>query len=121
MLRHHSVTEFLMLDLCRINRAMVIVRPREPFFVWADSLDGQEPRARSLGADFLISAFLIADTEDPKNEIKRHYRSIFEENLLGWCRLADDWPRDRSWAVFQQWFEVQIVDAVFDLADEEPM
>jgi hypothetical protein len=71
-----------MLDLCRINRAMVIVRPREPFFVWADSLDGQEPRARSLGADFLISAFLIADTEDPKNEIKRHVFDLADEEPM---------------------------------------
>jgi hypothetical protein len=69
----------------------------------------------------LTSAFLVSNVDKPKEEIMRHYRSIFEEKLLGWCRLAEFWPADRSWAAFQKWFDVQIVDGVFDLADDEPI
>jgi hypothetical protein len=75
-----------MLCLLRINRAVLIVRPREAFFTWADGLDQTEPRARSLGADCLTSAFLVSDVDKPKEEIRRHYRSIFEEKLFGWFR-----------------------------------
>jgi hypothetical protein len=101
-----------------INRALIIVRPKEPFFAWADSLDQTEPRARSLGADILTSAFLVSDEGEPKAQVKRNYRMIFDEKLLGWCRLPGLWPKDRSWAAFLQWFEVEIVRDVFDLCDE---
>jgi hypothetical protein len=53
-------------DLLRVNRAVAIVRPQEPFLEWADALDQQEPRARSLGIDSLTSAFLVPDVDRPK-------------------------------------------------------
>jgi hypothetical protein len=100
---------------------VVIIRPKEPFFEWADSHDNEEPRARSLGVDFLTSTILVSDEHVAMEQIKQHFRSIFEEMLLGWCRSTDLWPRDRSWTVFQRWFDVQIVESVFEFADEEPI
>jgi hypothetical protein len=45
-------------------------------------LEGLHEVDHLLGADFLISAFLIADTEDPKNEIKRHVFDLADEEPM---------------------------------------
>jgi hypothetical protein len=45
-------------------------------------------------------------------------REIFEEQLAGWYTDASPWPRDRSFAVFCQWFEYQHHSMLVDLCDE---
>jgi hypothetical protein len=105
-------------DMNSINRAAIVVRPKGPFYAWAESLEGGRP-AEMPSADELSSVYLAdADEGDaPEDVVRRNYAAIIEEQLDGWHRNPDDWPTKRTYAMFEQWFEARVVDLVFDLGD----
>ncbi len=97
-----------------INRAAIVVRPKTPFFDWARSLEGGLPeRAEAWYSVYLVEA---AETDDPTKLLRRHFAAIFEEQLASWHRVVDDWPSPRTFAMFQQWFDAEVVDLVFDFS-----
>jgi len=55
------------------------------------------------------------DASDLKKVLRRYWRGIFEEELNGWMRDPDVWPRRRTLKVFLDWFEVEVCDLVVDL------
>lgn len=65
----------------------------------------------------LASAYLVEYEDEPERSLKRHWDWIFQESLNSWCRLPKKWPRKRTYHMFREWFEVQILDLVYDLVD----
>jgi hypothetical protein len=100
-----------------INRTAVIVEVKEPYMQWADALDDGGPRARDHPRRNLVSVYLIEEEEDPEDALKRHWDWIFEEKLVSWHRVPEDWPQQRTNKMFHEWFDVRLVELVFDLAD----
>ena len=49
--------------------------------------------------------------------VKKTYSQIFEFELWGWITDEDLWPENRTWKMFQDWFEIEINSEVFDLVD----
>src|SRR5581483_4352995 len=96
----------------------VIVRPKEPFFAWARSLEDDSPIDEMKLSD-LSSVFLIdsVDEVDEDKILRRHFQAMFEEQLVGWHRIVDAWPTKRTYAMFREWFEVSIVELVHDLSE----
>jgi hypothetical protein len=99
-----------------INRAAIVVRPKTPFFDWARALEGGLPE----NTQTWTSVYLVpADENDqPDKIVRRCFGQIFEEQLEAWHRVEDDWPTPRTFSLFQQWFDADVVDLVFDLSDE---
>ena len=99
-----------------INRAAIVIRPKAPFFDWARSLEGGLPES----AEAWTSVYLVpADESDqPDKIVRRCFGQIFEEQLETWHRIEDDWPTPRTFSLFQQWFDADVVDLVFDLSEE---
>jgi hypothetical protein len=56
------------------------------------------------------------ESEEPSRVLRRCFASIFGEQF-GWHRNCDDWPTPRTITMFREWFEVEVVDLVFDLND----
>jgi len=98
-----------------INRVAVVVEPNEPYYVWARQLDEDVPSIDDMAPEDLCSVFLIERTEVPEPILRRHFDRIFEEKLDAWHRLPDDWPQQRTYRMFRQWFHVRLVDQVLDL------
>ena len=46
-----------------------------------------------------------------------HYAEIFEEELVAWMQDEKTWPPNRDYRMFREWFDVRIVEIMFDLAD----
>jgi hypothetical protein len=92
-----------------------MVRPKALFFVWTRSLEGGVPESTEMWA----SVYLVAAGEDEKPTaiLRRCFASIFEEQLEGWHRVIDCWPKPRTIAMFQAWFDAEIVDLIFDVAE----
>jgi hypothetical protein len=44
--------------------------------------------------------------------------AIFVEQLDGWYRDQATWPKDRSFAVFSRWFDLEHHSMLMDLCDE---
>jgi len=102
-----------------LNRAVLIVRPRRPFLEWAAQLDdsGLLP-----DVDGEQTAYLVPEFEDDakrKRVLKLVYAEVFERELFGWHTDESAWPQSRTFAMFQQWFTVELHSVVEDLCDTE--
>jgi hypothetical protein len=101
-----------------INRIAAIVTPREPYHSWARSLDEADgPQIDDVPVEELTSVYLLEEVEDTNRLLRRHWAWIFEEILSSWCADQKLWPQKRTFAMFQEWFSIRLVDLVFDLAD----
>jgi hypothetical protein len=104
----------------RINRAAAIIKPKQPFVDWLNSLpdDDRVYTLEELSEDNLT--FLIPEADSPEEAmgyIRKKYNLIFEWELWGWVTAEEWWPAKRDWKVFKEWFEIEINSEVFDLVD----
>lgn len=101
-----------------INRSAVIVRVKQPFIDWANSLD-DGPRAKLRTYDPTL--MLVDEMEDPaewphvENGL---WGRIFEYQLAGWHRDPRDWPHPRTISMFREWFDVELHLGVYDASDD---
>ena len=59
------------------------------------------------------------DTEEDVREVLQELcDEIFVEQLAGWFRDEETWPRDRSFDMFCRWFDFQHHSMLVDLCDE---
>jgi hypothetical protein len=65
----------------------------------------------------LSSVYLIEVDDQPERSLKNHWAEIFEEMLLSWCAMSAEWPPRRTYSILREWFEIEIQELVFDLAD----
>ena len=100
-----------------INRIATVVEPRKPYFDWARGLDNDEPGIDVMTREQLTSVYLIRESDNSERMLRRQWDWMFEEKLFSWCRDSTLWPRKRTYKVFREWFDVRLVDLVFDLAD----
>lgn len=103
-----------------LNRDILVVRPAEPFIAWAQGLDEQETLDPE-GVRAASNAFLIPEFEDEEETwtwIEENCATVFEYMLHDWSLDPEEWPADRSWSVFQDWFSFEHVPMAWDLVDE---
>ena len=103
-----------------INRTAVIIKPKQPFVDWLNSIPDEEVvfTLERVSEDNIT--FLIPPYESPDESlayIKKIYSYLFEFELFGWYTDKKLWPKKRTWKMFQDWFEVEINSEVFDLVD----
>ncbi|AQR66247.1 VacJ [Aquaspirillum sp. LM1] len=105
-----------------VNRSVAIVKPKQPFFDWLNSLPFEQDETLTLHAlrqD--CNALLIPpaeDFEDAREFIRSHWRSIFDAELADWCEDDTLWPEKRTPNLFQQWFDVEVHSVLTDLVSE---
>ena len=105
----------------RLNRWVVVVRPKEPFYTWANSLKDDHPKLTP--EEFIGDAtiLLIPDQEDldaAETLVVAKFEPVFEHFLT--LRVADPlvWPENRSIAMFNEWFEVEFHQNAIDLGSD---
>jgi hypothetical protein len=101
-----------------VNRAVLIVRPKQPFLDWLQSLpDPAETTLAELRADcttFLIPEY-VYETDLP-DIIRKTFETIFAVELDAWWLDTDDWPDTTDFELFQAWFDVEVHSMVVNLA-----
>ena len=105
-----------------VNRSLIIVKPRKPFLDWANSIDDDHNDFTKKEMEDDCAVFLMQDYEEDieKEEIlQKHYRTLFEAELGGWCIDESMWPKNRGYETFKQWFKVEFHSMIFDLEDDE--
>ena len=93
-----------------INRAVVVVKPRQPYVDWANSFDDGIVTAtlESLRRDSSVYLVPPYDMDDEREDIlKVCFSVIFENELEGWVTDEALWPKVRDYATFRQWFDMQ--------------
>jgi hypothetical protein len=113
-----------------INRGLLVVKPKQPFLNWLNSLPDEievnEPNQEDLDESFQIddyTAYLVPEFEDDETRqvLEEFYSSIFEEELVSWSQEESDWPKNRDLTMFLEWFEVEFHSMVVDLAEGLPI
>ncbi|MBS3820106.1 hypothetical protein KGY73_11480 [bacterium] len=103
-----------------INRSLLIVRAKEPFLRWLNSLP--DPGKCTLErVNYDQSAYLLPEYEDDRDTeklLRKYFKQIFEEQLNGWWTDPEAWPSKRGLKTFKQWFDVEFHSMVFDLVNE---
>ena len=102
-----------------LNRAVLIVRPKQPFLDWAAQLDdsGLVPEATDEQTVYLIPEF--EDDTEAQRALKRVFADVFERELFGWHTDETAWPNNRTFALFHQWFHIELHSVVEDLCRYE--
>ena len=101
-----------------INRAALIVRPRQPYVDWANSVDDEGPRAilQELRTDPSIYLVKSIDfTEDFDLLVDDSWEWIFREQLNGWMRDVDSWPENKTRGMFLEWFDCELSTMIWDM------
>ena len=101
-----------------INRAVLIVRPKQPFLDWAGGLDDSGLLPDVEGE----SVYLIPEFDGPDDAdfiIEQVYLEVFENELYGWHTDESAWPENRDLETFRDWFTIELHSVVEDLCDYE--
>ena len=100
-----------------LNRAAVMVTPKEPYLKWVRSVypDITDDEIQVERTVYLIED--IISLEHGQELMKKYFKSIFENELWGWHRDESDWPKRRGLNTFREWFKVEINSMILDVCD----
>ncbi len=106
-----------------ISRSAVILRPKKPFLDWC-KLDDKEGLAEGVFEALHAepNVHLVPEWEEPEEGtqvMRESWPALFERMLMAWVTDAALWPRDRTQAMFEQWFEVETYSLVDDVCGDE--
>jgi hypothetical protein len=103
-----------------INRCAVLVTPRAAFLAWAERYgDGVPYPVGEERNVYLLPWFALAS--DIEEILAHYYDIIFESELEEWMSDESTWPEGRSYALFREWFDVEVNSSVVDLVAGEPL
>jgi hypothetical protein len=102
-----------------LNRAVLIVRPKQPYLDWAAGVDNSElvPESQGEQTAYLIPSF--EDDDEAEKVLEEIYSIVFDLELDGWHTDESAWPRNRTLAMFKEWFHIELHSVVEDLVDDE--
>jgi hypothetical protein len=105
-----------------INRTALIVRPKRRFLEWANRLKDGPALTRgeleSLETVVLIEA--PEDEADLQDLLDVYAEDVFEQMLFAWHTDETAWPPNRSPHIFRDWFDVRLIDEVWDADPDAP-
>lgn len=106
-----------------LNRSAVIVRGRQPFVDWLNSLPAPAPvtLADINREPHVYLLPLYGSEEERRDVLSGFFALIFDEELAGWRPNEDDWPVERGPALFNKWFSIETTSIVSDLDTEPPL
>lgn len=94
-----------------INRSAIIVKPKQPFIDWHNSL---YPDSKMDEID--VDIYLVDDNiNDLENFLKKKFDKLFTMLLHDWHTNKKEWPQKRSYKMFNLWFRVEISETIYDL------
>lgn len=106
-------------ELAPLRRALLVMRPRQPYAAWVAATQGQPGYTVAAARAHDSLAFLIPtetfDGEEAKQFVTDYWPHFFAQGLSVWESNPDRWPRNRTQAMFDQWFERAFCDQVLDL------
>lgn len=105
-----------------INRSVVVVKPKQPFLDWTQSLPDplENLTLEQLHNDCHAYLFPHWDTPEDREELLAEVVDfLFDLELFGWHRDEREFPPNRTLAMFHEWFDVEFHSVVVDLVEGE--
>lgn len=98
-----------------INRNAIVVKSKKPLFDWINSLYKEEPQFPEIREDAIYLLRNMKSKEEIDKWLKRDFDKIFKSELFGWHTDEQDWPQNRTFMMFKEWFDYDIISLIFDL------
>ena len=102
-----------------INRTALVVSLKKPFLDWIKYVDPTTPMIDEKHDAKTI--YLLPEDGDDNNwerHLKKNFKEIFGQELGAWFTDLGTWPKDRSWKVFNEWFDYEFQSMVYDTVDD---
>jgi hypothetical protein len=100
-----------------LNRSALIVRYKQPFVDWINSIDsGPESEVSLEEGNEENNVYLIEveDEEELDEWLDLHSEELFEDELYSWYTDPSLWPEDRSTELFRAWCAFELYTMVYD-------
>ena len=98
-----------------ISRDAVLIKPKAPFYDWLRKISfPEEPPAKPEEN----TIYLLKEQETNKGVtkyLKKNFDRIFCSELWAWDMDESNWPKNRTYKQFTEWFEVEMHCMVHDL------
>ncbi|MCH8535636.1 MAG: hypothetical protein LAT51_11250 [Flavobacteriaceae bacterium] len=102
-----------------INRSLLLVVTKQPFYDWSNALTPDLPTSSPENTkehnSYLLEDELFLD--DPKKELRKYWKPIFLNELFGQWTDERAYPQ-LSWKLFTECFDFYRSSIVTDLTDE---
>lgn len=95
-----------------INRSAIIIKPKSPFFDWINKLGPGDPIYESSESNIYL---VREEIDDLKGFLKRNYNKFFVFELEEEILEKKNWPQNRNFKMFNQWFDVEFSSMIYDL------
>jgi hypothetical protein len=99
-----------------LNRTSFAVVPKQPFLDWVEKTFFPGKLQQHLLEENTM--YLVDQLEDKKaveRWLKKNYGQVFTNELSEWTDDQDDWPKNRTYKMFLDWFDVKICSMIYDL------
>lgn len=103
-----------------LRRSIIALLPRQPFVDWLRAQPGEKDANLRRSHEHNSISFLVPypmNTHEAVRVIPEHWPRFFAQMLERVRQNPHDWPEDRTWEMFQQWFEIEYRDVVLDISD----
>jgi hypothetical protein len=106
-----------------LNRAAILLKLKQPAIDWINEADPMGNPGISLkSGNEDRTVYLVSDevAEDPVNVmrwLRLNWETLFETELEAWYLDESLWVQDRSFELFQEWFELECHSMITDTAD----
>ena len=102
-----------------VNRAALIIRPKQPFLDWLLGLPGPSLSLTLADLQHNCDVVLIPELEtdaDVEAFVNSQWAAIFEMELDAWHTREAEWPARRTLKMFREWFDVELHEMIWDSA-----
>lgn len=98
------------------NRCAVRIEPNKLFIDWLNyTYEGYIDKSVNV---LVATTYLIQDLEENQlheSWLKKNYHVIFDIQLNNYCIDESLWPKNRTYSVFRDWFNIGFSDMIIDL------
>lgn len=104
-----------------VNRNAIVIKPKRPFFDW---LKGLYPRRELVLTKDEANVYLIREYDSNEQIaawISRNFDRFFQNELNDWHTDEKDWPQQRTFSMFKEWFDFEIHSMVLDMEEKLPL
>jgi hypothetical protein len=101
----------------QINRSVAIIKPKQPFVDWANSVVDEEEQYSLSDFSTECSVILLPEYDSDEHAeviLKEICQDIFEIELSSWMTDDETWPEKRTYKMFLDWFDVEFHSMIFD-------
>lgn len=107
-----------------VYRAALTITRKQPYADWANRPEHDDDEQVTYPEDDPRTVYLVPTGGDEPTVgelLDEFWEGIFEEELAARSEDEAGWPAERTRAVFDEWFGVELTETVIDLAPDEPL